>query len=67
LYRPALADHDVVIDHGVYAKLAYAVAVLGEQHPDQDPAALLAQVRGVADPWFLYLSGHRPAVLSTGL
>jgi hypothetical protein len=27
------------------------VAVLGEQHPE-DLAALLAQVRGVADPWF---------------
>lgn len=55
VYRPALANHDVVvIDHGVYSKLAYAVAVLGEQHPDQDPAVLLARVRGVADPWFLH-------------
>jgi dTMP kinase len=55
VYRPALADHDVVvIDHGVYSKLAYAVAVLGEQHPDEDPAVLLARVREVADPWFLH-------------
>jgi hypothetical protein len=44
-----------------------SAATWGEQHPDQDPAALLAQVRGPADPWFLHLSGHRPAVLSTGL
>jgi dTMP kinase len=55
LYRPALADHDVVvIDHGVYSKFAYAVAVLSEQHPDQNLAALLKQVLTVADPWFLH-------------
>ncbi|WP_410646415.1 dTMP kinase [Amycolatopsis sp. cmx-4-54] len=52
-YRSALAEHDVVIvDHGVYSKLAYALTVLTEQHPDQDPALLLAHVRAVTDPWF---------------
>ncbi|WP_158851125.1 hypothetical protein [Saccharothrix deserti] len=55
LYRPALAEHDVVVvDHGVYSKLAYALAVLTEQHPDVDPALLLKQVRAVAAPWFLH-------------
>jgi thymidylate kinase len=55
LYRPALAEHDVVIvDHGVYSKLAYALAVLSEQHSDVDPALLLEQVRAVAAPWFLH-------------
>jgi len=55
LYRPALAEHDVVvIDHGVYAKLAYALAVLTEQHAGEDPAVLLEQVRAVAAPWFLH-------------
>jgi thymidylate kinase len=55
LYRPALAEHDVVvIDHGVYSKLAYALAVLTEQHPDQDLSALLAQVCAVTAPWFLH-------------
>ena len=54
-YRPALAEHDVVvIDHGVYSKLAYALAVLTEQHPDVDPALLLTQIRAVAAPWFLH-------------
>ncbi|MEC3978917.1 dTMP kinase [Amycolatopsis sp. H20-H5] len=55
LYRRALAEHDVVvIDHGVYSKLAYALAVLTEQHPSVDQATLLAQVHAVAAPWFLH-------------
>lgn len=55
LYRRALAKHDVVVvDHGVYSKLAYALAVLTEQHPSTDPATLLNQVRAVATPWFLH-------------
>ncbi|MBB5891889.1 dTMP kinase [Kutzneria kofuensis] len=55
LYRPALAEHDVVvIDHGVYSKLAYALAVLSEQHPDVDPTLLLDQLREVVAPWFLH-------------
>lgn len=55
LYRPALAAHDVVvIDHGVYSKLAYALAVLSEQHPDVDPTQLREQVRAVTAPWFLH-------------
>lgn len=55
LYRPALAQHDVVvIDHGMYSKLAYALAVLTEQHPSEDPSALLERVRAIATPWFLH-------------
>lgn len=55
LYRQALAEHDVVIiDHGVYSKLAYALAVLTEQHPGANPVTLLEQVRAAADPWFLH-------------
>ena len=55
LYQPALAEHDiVVIDHGVYAKLAYALAILTEQHPGEDPAMLLNRVNAVAAPWFLH-------------
>jgi dTMP kinase len=55
LYRPVLAEHDiVVVDHGVYSKLAYALAVLCEQHPDVDPTLLLTQVQAVAAPWFLH-------------
>lgn len=55
LYRPALAEHDiVVIDHGVYSKLAYALAILAEQHPGEDPAVLFNRVKAVAAPWFLH-------------
>ncbi|MBI1758173.1 MAG: hypothetical protein HYR62_02960 [Actinobacteria bacterium] len=55
LYRPALTEHDVVvIDHGVYAKLAYALAVLSEQHPEAEVSVLVDQVRACAAPWFLH-------------
>ncbi len=54
-YRPALAGHDVVVlDHGVYAKLAYALAVLTEQHPDRDAPELLDQIRACVAPWFVH-------------
>jgi thymidylate kinase/7-cyano-7-deazaguanine synthase in queuosine biosynthesis len=54
-YTPALAHHDaVVVDHGVYSKIAYALAVLGEQHPHEQDEELLRWVRAVADPWFLH-------------
>lgn len=54
-YIPALAGHDVVVvDHGVYSKIAYALAVLGEQHPHEHAEELLRRVRAVVDPWFLH-------------
>jgi dTMP kinase len=35
LYRPAVeANDEVILDHGVYSKLAYCLAVLRERHPD---------------------------------
>lgn len=53
-YRPALEDSDVVIlDHGVYSKLAYYLAVLGEHHPDRPAPELFAALCAVAEPWFL--------------
>ncbi|MGH3721568.1 MAG: dTMP kinase [Pseudonocardiaceae bacterium] len=55
LYRPALAKHDVVVlDHGVYSKLAYALTVLTEQHPDRPEPELLDQIRAGVRPWFLH-------------
>jgi dTMP kinase len=54
-YRPALARHDVVVlDHGVYSKLAYALTVLSEQHPDRALSELLDQIRGCVAPWFVH-------------
>lgn len=55
LYRPALAKHDVVVlDHGVYSKLAYALTVLTEQHPDSTELDLLAQIAACVAPWFVH-------------
>lgn len=55
LYRPALAQHDVVVlDYGVYSKLAYALTVLAEQHPHRLEPELLDQIRACAQPWFLH-------------
>ncbi|MGH3867788.1 MAG: dTMP kinase [Pseudonocardiaceae bacterium] len=55
LYRPALAKHDVVVlDHGVYSKLAYALTVLTEQHPDRAEPELLDQIRVCVAPWFVH-------------
>lgn len=53
-YRAAMQAHDVVIlDHGVYSKLAYCLAVLTEQHPRRPWGELLLQLRSIAEPWFL--------------
>lgn len=52
-FRPALAANDVVIvDHGVYSKIAWALTVLTETAPHDDPDDVLAQLRGIADAWF---------------
>jgi dTMP kinase len=54
-YRPALEASDVVIlDHGVYSKLAYYLAVLAEQHPQRSTGDLYAAIRAVIQPWFLF-------------
>ena len=52
-YRPALEAHDVVVvDHGVYSKLAYCLAILGEARPEAAEAALLDPLRVCVAPWF---------------
>ncbi|GAB3474129.1 dTMP kinase [Amycolatopsis cihanbeyliensis] len=51
-YAPTLAGHDVVIlDRGLYTKLAYALTVLAEQHPGVPRETHLAQWRAVTGPW----------------
>jgi dTMP kinase len=53
-YRPALEDSDIVIlDHGVYSKLAYHLAILGEQYPDREMDDLHTALRAIVEPWFL--------------
>ncbi|CAO5174634.1 Thymidylate kinase-like domain-containing protein [Frankia sp. AiPs1] len=52
-YRPALEVHDiVVVDHGVYSKIAYCLAILSETRPEVADSALLDQLRGCVAPWF---------------
>jgi dTMP kinase len=54
-FQPALAAHDVVlIDHGMYSKLAWALAVLAETSPGTDPAGLLGRLYAAAGPWFCH-------------
>jgi dTMP kinase len=54
LYRAALKDHDLVIlDHGVYTKLAYYLAVLLEQQPGADARDLLDTLLQMSAPWSL--------------
>jgi dTMP kinase len=57
-YLPATTGNDVVIiDHGVYSKLAYAVTVLTE-HPPAGEASqlstLLERLLACVRPWFLH-------------
>jgi dTMP kinase len=55
LYGPALQDHDaVILDHGVYSKIAYALAVLTETAPGDDPGHVLQRLLSTVDPWFLH-------------
>jgi len=52
-FGPALATHDVVlVDHGIYSKIAWALTVLTETAPQADPAEVLTHLRGLAAPWF---------------
>jgi dTMP kinase len=54
-YRPALEGTDVVIlDHGVYSKLAYYLAILSEQYSDREESHLLTSLVGIVEPWFLF-------------
>ncbi len=53
-YAPALENHDVVVlDRGLYTKLAYALTVLAEQHPTVLREDHLAAWRAVTRPWLL--------------
>lgn len=54
-FRPALAAHDaVIVDRGIYSKLAWALAVLAETSPGTPPAGLLDQLHAAVEPWFCY-------------
>lgn len=54
-YARALSSADiVVVDHGIYAKLAYGLAVLTETRPDESQAELLSCLRELVAPWFLH-------------
>ncbi|MEU8656114.1 hypothetical protein [Actinoplanes philippinensis] len=52
-FGPALANNDVVIvDHGVYSKIAWALTVLTETMPDADADELLGVVHTITAAWF---------------
>jgi dTMP kinase len=56
-YGPALTRSNVVIvDTGVYSKIAYALAILAETDPDPDPDSetILARLSAVTAPWFVH-------------
>lgn len=54
-YEPALAEYDVVIiDHGVYSKIAWALTVLTETQPDAPADGTLQGLHEVVAPWFLH-------------
>jgi dTMP kinase len=54
-FQPAMAAHDaVIIDRGVYSKLAWALTVLAETSPGTDPAELLARLHAAVGPWFCH-------------
>lgn len=53
-YGPALVAHDVVIlDRGLYTKLAYALTVLAEQHPDVPTDVQCDRWRAITTPWLI--------------
>ncbi|MGW2105056.1 hypothetical protein [Streptomyces sp. NPDC001948] len=54
-YEPALAEHDVVIiDHGVYSKIAWALTVLIEAQPNAPTDSTLQHLHDIVAPWFLH-------------
>ncbi|MEU0027450.1 hypothetical protein [Streptomyces sp. NPDC006335] len=54
-YEPAQAEHDVVIiDHGVYSKIAWALTVLTETQPDAPAEETLQRLLDIVAPWFLH-------------
>ena len=54
-FQPALAAHDaVLIDRGIYSKLAWSLTVLAETSPGADPADLLARLHAAVAPWFCH-------------
>lgn len=55
LYRRGMQGRDIlIVDHGVYSKLAYALCVLAEQHRDQSRDVLFARIQACVRPWFLH-------------
>lgn len=54
-YGPARTRSKVVIvDTGVYSKIAYALAILTETDPDPDTETILARLSAVTAPWFVH-------------
>lgn len=54
-YGPALGRSDVVIvDTGVYSKIAYALAILAETDPAPDTEAILTRLTAMTAPWFVH-------------
>jgi thymidylate kinase len=52
-FGPALATNDVVlVDHGIYSKIAWALTVLTETDPQADPAQTLSRIQDLTAPWF---------------
>ncbi|MEV0003427.1 hypothetical protein AB0H28_14220 [Micromonospora sp. NPDC050980] len=52
-FGPALAANDVVlVDHGIYSKIAWALTVLTETDPQADQAQTLTRIRALTAPWF---------------
>lgn len=54
-YGPALTRSSVVIvDTGVYSKIAYALAILAETDADPDTGTILARLSALTAPWFVH-------------
>ena len=42
----------MIVDHGVYSKLAWALTVLIETSPQTDPMQMLTRLWAITAPWF---------------
>jgi dTMP kinase len=55
VYQAARREsHVVIIDHGVYLKMAYCLTILAERHPHVRHETLLARLRACTDLWWLH-------------
>ncbi|WP_203856182.1 hypothetical protein [Plantactinospora mayteni] len=55
VYQAACRENQVVIiDHGVYLKMAYYLTILAERNPDVPQHTLLPQLRACTDLWWLH-------------